>query len=143
MGDAFPWCSLSRMVTTPRTPVFDGNKLRPPDPDEVQGAGPPLNSDFRLHSDWFQDPWAAPEVQERRKRERQARWIASISERDWKRLAERADQVTAGKAFARFTDLDAVIDIAVVGPRERPPNGERFGELRGCVLMAFRKGGLL
>lgn len=121
--------------------AFDGDKLRPPDPDEGRGSGPPLSSHFRMHSDWQEDPWAAPEVKARRKRERHARWIASISARDWERLAMRADQEMAGQRFARFSDLDAVIDVAVGAPGARLPNGEVFGELRGCKLLAFRKGG--
>jgi hypothetical protein len=113
----------------------------PPDPDEVWTRGPALDSHLRRHNDWFEDPWAAPHVKARRRVERHRRWIASISDRDWTRLAERADQVLAGRDFARFDDLDAPIAIAVCDARKRHmPNGERFGELRGCVLLAFAKG---
>jgi hypothetical protein len=118
---------------------YDGDKMRPPDPDETQGDGPPLGSHFRLHNDWFEDPWAAPEVKERRRRERHKRWIAAISERDWARLAERAEKVAAGERFARFMDLDAPFDIQVAHPTHRMDAGERFGELKGCVLLAFPK----
>jgi hypothetical protein len=80
-------------------------------------------------------------VRARRKIERRRRWIAGTSERDWVRLAERAEQVLAGGAFARMGDLDAPIAIAVCDLRERHlPNGERFGTLKGCVLLAFPKG---
>ncbi len=113
----------------------------PPDPDEVQGDGPPLDSHFRRHDDWFEDPWAAPNVRERRKAERHRRWIASLTDRDWARLAERADQVNAGQNFARFDDLDAPIAVGIYDPKAgHLPNGERFGTLRGCVLMAWQKG---
>ena len=67
-------------------------------------------------------------------------WIASISDRDWRQLAERADQVLAGGNFARLEDLDAIIAIYVAAPTEKHrPNGEQFGTLRGCVLMAWPK----
>lgn len=99
------------------------------------GVGP-----FRSFDDWTEDPWAPREDVERRRRDRHKRWIASISERDWARLAERADQVLTGRNFARFEDLDAPIAIGVVDPRQRwMPNGERFGMLKGCILMAWRK----
>lgn len=117
---------------------YIGDIRKPPDPDEPLIPG--MRPDLRWHNDWFRDPYSSPEVQERRKRERQARWIASISERDWDRLAERAAAVMAGARIGRFDDLDAPIAIAVIHPAEKMPNGERFGVLGGCVLMAFQKG---
>jgi hypothetical protein len=119
---------------------YIGDALKPPDSDETQGCGPSLDSHFRTHNDWHEDPWAAPAVKARRRRERHARWIASISDRDWKRLAARADVVLAGARLARFDDLDAPIAVYVAHPGDTHlPNGERFGELRGCPLLAFRK----
>jgi hypothetical protein len=94
----------------------------------------------RTFGEWHEDPWADPADKARRKRERHQRWIASISDRDWERLARRADAVTAGGSFARMDDLDARIAIGVYDARAgHLPNGERFGILRGCVLMAWRK----
>lgn len=116
---------------------YIGDVWRTLGPDEP--AHPGIAKHLLRYNDWFECPFSPPEVQARRKRERHARWIASISERDWTRLAERARLVMAGQQFARFDDLDAPIAIAVVGPEERAPNGERFGELSGCVLMAFQK----
>ena len=117
-------------------------RMYPPDRDEVRGDGPPLDSPFRRQNDWFEDPWAAPHVRHRRKFERQRRWIASISDRDWVRLAERADQVAAGRSFARFEDLDAPIAIGVYDSRaSHLPNGERFETLRGGILMAWPRPG--
>jgi hypothetical protein len=121
---------------------YDGDRMRPPGPDEVWEPGTaPFDSHFRRHNDWFEDPWAAPEVKARRKRERHARWTASISEHDWVRLRDRAGLVLGGQSFARFMDLDAVIDVAVCHLRDRLPNGDQFGELRGCPLLAFPKQG--
>lgn len=72
---------------------------------------------------------------------RHRRWIASISGRDWARLAKRADLVLAGSRFARIDDLDAEISIYVASPAEtHPPNGERFGVLKTCPLLAWPKG---
>ncbi len=80
-------------------------------------------------------------MRQRRKVERQQRWIASLSDRDWARLAERAEQVNTGQNLARFDDLDAPIAVGVYDPKAgHLPNGERFGTLRGCVLMAWAKG---
>lgn len=120
-------------------PPFDPNARRPPDPDEPVIPG--LHPDLRWHNDFFEDPYSSPEVKARRKRERHARWIASISDRDWARLKERAELTIAGQSFGRFDDLDAPIAIAVVHPDEKMPNGERFGVLACCVLLAFRKAG--
>jgi hypothetical protein len=95
---------------------------------------------WRTFGECHEDPWAAPADKARRRGERHTRWIASISERDWTRLAERADLVLAGGIFARIEDLDAPIAIYVAHPNERHrPNGERFGTLKGCILLAFRK----
>lgn len=116
---------------------YIGDLRKPPDPDEpvIPGLAPGL----RWHNDWFADPYSSPEVQARRKRERRARWIASLTEADWSRLRERAALVMAGGHFARFDDLEAPIAVAVVHPEERMPSGERFGVLGGAILMAFQK----
>ena len=73
---------------------------------------------------------------------KRARWIASISAADWERQAAVADLVLAGESCARLDDLDASIAIGVFDlDRDREPNGERFGRLKGCILMAWPKGG--
>ena len=94
----------------------------------------------RTFGDWHEDPWASPEDKAARRRERHARWIASISDRDWQRLAELADKAVAGQPAARLDDLDAIIAIGVHPvAASHPPNGERLGTLRGCMLLAWRK----
>lgn len=96
---------------------------------------------WRTFGEWHEDPWAPPEDKARRRRERHARWIASISERDWTRLATLADRAMAGDGSIRLDDLDASIAIGVYPADARHmPNGERFGTLRGCALVAWRKG---
>lgn len=86
--------------------------------------------------DW--DYAKTPEEARARRRERRQRWIDSLSERDWDRLARAADETLAGRPRARFDDLDAPIAVGVVDPRtNHQPNGERFGMLRGCILMAW------
>jgi hypothetical protein len=95
---------------------------------------------WRTFGEWHEDPWADPADKERRRREDHARWLASISERDWRRLTAAAERTLAGERLCRFDDLDAPIAIGLCHPLEsHPPNGERFGELNGCVLMAWRK----
>lgn len=117
---------------------YPGDILKPPDPDEPVIPG--LDLKYRMHNDWQEDPWASPEVKARRKRERHARWIASLSERDWTRLRERAELVLQGQKFARFSDLDAGFDVFVADPGDtHPPNGERFGTLAGAILLAFQR----
>ncbi len=94
----------------------------------------------RTFGEWHEDPWADPADKLRRRRERHAHWIASITDRDWARLSELADQAMAGCISARLDDLDAPIAIGVYPAAEKhPPRGERFGTLRGCVLVAWRK----
>ncbi|HEY2750467.1 hypothetical protein [Phenylobacterium sp.] len=101
---------------------------------------PPADAWFRAHDDWFEDPCATAEERAARRRDRHRRWIASISDGDWDRLAARADAVMAGGTFTRLDDLDADIAIGVYRDGERhQPNGERLGVLRGCVLRAWRK----
>jgi hypothetical protein len=96
---------------------------------------------WRTFGEWHEDPWADPADKQRRREERHARWLASISDRDWRRLAKAAEDELAGKSRPRFDDLDAPIAIGVVNlASERMPNGERFGELNGCALFAWRKG---
>jgi hypothetical protein len=94
----------------------------------------------RTFGEWHEDPWANPEDKARRRRERHARWIASISDRDWHRLADLADQALGKISVERLDDLDATIAIGVHAITEsHPPNGERFGVLRGCMLLAWPK----
>ena len=94
------------------------------------GVGAPIPRDWGYPK--------TPEEGRARRRERHRRWIASLSERDWDRLARAADETMAGRRRSRFDDLDAPIAVGVVDPRERQqPNGERFGVLRGCILMAW------
>jgi hypothetical protein len=94
----------------------------------------------RTFNDWVEDPWAAPADKARRRRERHARWVVSISERDLQRISDLVDQVTDGHLPARLDDLDASIAVGV-----RPPNagggttGEKFGTLRGVDLLAWPK----
>ena len=96
---------------------------------------------WRTFGEWHEDPWADPADKALRRAERHARWIASISDRDWQRLADLADYAVAGNPNVRLDDLDACIAIGVhpIGERHGG-NGERFGTLRGCVLMAWPKG---
>ena len=89
--------------------------------------------------------WQITPVERRRQKvERHRRWIASLTECDWERLACAADETLAandrvrGVCRARIDDLDASIAVAVIDPGEaHPPRGERFGVLRGCILMAW------
>lgn len=108
-----------------------------PSPEVIWKTGHPPHRTF---GEWHEDPWADPEDKARRRHERHARWIASISERDWRRLAALADRRAAGVSTVRLDDLDASIAIGVhpIGA-SHPPNGERFGVLRGCILLAWRK----
>lgn len=95
-----------------------------------QGVGPPIPREWNYAR--------SAEEREARRRERHKRWIASLSDRDWDRLAAMADSVLAGQRFARVADLDAPIYVGVIDPEEKhPPNGERFGKLRGAVLMGW------
>lgn len=121
----------------PRDPyIGDAWKLLGPD----EPAYPGVAAHLLRYNDWFECPYSPPEVRAGRKRERHARWIASITARDWERLAERGAAVMAGEHFARFDDLDAPIAIYVGHPGDtHPPNGERFGTLSGTILMAFQK----
>jgi hypothetical protein len=94
----------------------------------------------RTFGEWHEDPWADPADIQRRKVERHKRWIASISESDWKRLADLADRSMAGEGTTRLDNLDSHIAIgAYPETMSHPPNGERFGTLRGCTLMAWPK----
>jgi hypothetical protein len=100
-------------------------------------TGQPPHREF---GEWSEDPWADPADKARRRRERHRRWIASLTPRDWERLAAAADRVMAGELLTRFDDLDAPIAVLVWDPREsHAPSGERVGTLRGCELLAFRK----
>lgn len=94
----------------------------------------------RTFNDWIEDPWAAPADQARRRRERHARWIASISARDWERLSALVDQVTDVYNPARLDDLDADIAIGACSPgAEHRFSGQVFGRLRGYPLLAWPK----
>ena len=82
-----------------------------------------------------------PEQREVIHRARHRRWIASLTDRDWERLARRADETLAGARFAKIGDLDAPIAVYVAHPKDTHlPNGERFGVLRGCPLLAWDLG---
>lgn len=81
------------------------------------------------------------EQREALRRARHRRWIASLTDRDWERLARRADDTLAGGQFAKISDLDADIAVYVAHPdNTHPPNGERFGVLRGCPLLGWDLG---
>ncbi|MDE2488810.1 MAG: hypothetical protein KGO51_15570, partial [Alphaproteobacteria bacterium] len=59
----------------------------------------------------------SPEERQQRRRARHRRWISSLSERDWARLARQADLVASGQAQARIEDLDAPhIAAAIIEP---------------------------
>lgn len=107
----------------------------------MQGlTGAPLPNPHRTHNDWTEDPWADPEVKRRRRAERNQRWIDSLSERDWRRLSDLVAQVEAGEFPARLDDLDAPIAVGACPPDWlKRYNGERFGKLRGAVLLAWPK----
>jgi len=97
-----------------------------------QGVGAPILRDWGYAK--------TPEEREARRRERHRRWIAALSDRDWTRLRFVADEVLSGREHRRIEGLDAPIYIGVYGPtKAHLPNGERFGTLRGCVLMAWEK----
>jgi len=94
----------------------------------------------RTFNDWVEDPWAPPEDKARRRRERHARWIASISARDWDRISALVDQVTGISSPARLDDLDACIAIGVRAPDARGgTSGQVFGSMRGVQLLAWPK----
>jgi len=81
-----------------------------------------------------------PEERDARRRERHRRWIAALTDRDWTRLRLMADEVLSGQKHSRIEDLDAPIHVGVYSPtKAHLPNGERFGTLRGCILMAWDK----
>lgn len=81
-------------------------------------SAPPANSPLRAWNDWQEDPWAPPEVKAQRRRERHARWIASLSDRDWERLAVLVDQVDGASGPAALNDLDAPIRVGAAHPDE-------------------------
>lgn len=66
------------------------------------------------------------------RRERHKRWIASLSERDWARIAELAERVTPRSWPARLEDLDAPGIAVACWPADQPAgtSGERIGRLR-------------
>ena len=79
-----------------------------------------------------------PVQTEARRRACHRRWIDSLTARDWERLARRSDETLAGGRFAKIGDLDAAIAVYVAHPQDKHlPNGERFGVLRGCPLLAW------
>lgn len=109
-----------------------------PSPDGISYPGSPdINSPFRAWSDWNADPWALPHVTAARRKERNARWVASLSDRDWERLARLAD-TSDGIVPAALADLDAPIRVGVM-PLGQSHSGERFGTLRGMQLVAWPK----
>lgn len=94
----------------------------------------------RTFNDWVEDPWADDADRARRRRERHARWIAGISERDWTRLSDLVDQVTPVSSPARLDDLDAAVAIGTCAPGDETRfSGEMFGRLRGHPLLAWPK----
>lgn len=94
----------------------------------------------RTFGEWHEDPWAPPEDKARRRAARNRRWVASLTERDWVRLAALADTAATGRPTVRLDDLDAPIVVGVYPiDQSHGPNGARFGTLRGCVLMAWPK----
>lgn len=101
---------------------------------------PHPSSPFRTFNDWIEDPWGDPAEKRRRRAARNRRWTASLSDRDFERLAAAAGQVSPLQPGIVFADLDAPIRVGVAHPDSaRHFNGERFGALRGMVLMAWPK----
>ena len=50
-------------------------------------------------------------------------------------------ETLAGGNFAKIGDLDSAIAVYVAHPDNKHlPNGERFGVLRGCPLLAWDLG---
>ena len=79
-----------------------------------------------------------PDQREAQRRARHRQRITCLTDRDWQRLAERADDTLAGGHFAGIEDLVGRVAVRVAHPaNKRLPNGERFGVLRGCPLLAW------
>jgi hypothetical protein len=69
---------------------------------------------------------------DRARRERHARWKASLSDRDWARILALAKEVTPLYVPARLDDLDApgiAVGVCPVGHETRT-SGERIGTVR-------------
>ena len=78
-----------------------------------------------------------PKQREARRHTRHRRWITSLTDREWERLAQPADETLAGGRFAKIGDLDGRVAVYVAHPNDTHlSNGERFGVLRGCPLLA-------
>lgn len=74
-----------------------------------------------------------PEQREAERRERHARWRASLTERDWARITALARHVTPTYTPQRLDDLDApgiAVGVCLAGFESRT-SGERIGTVRG------------
>jgi hypothetical protein len=109
-------------------------------PDHILRGAPHPDSPFRRVSEWSDDPWALPEDRERRRVERHRRWIASITPRDWERIATAAAGVSRRTPMIPLNDLEASIRIGICPPEDvHLYNGQRFGTSRGLALVAWPK----
>jgi len=91
--------------------------------------------------DLYGSPWQTWEERERRRRRRHAHWRSLLTDRDWTRIAELADQVTDIYTPARLDDLDPkslAVGCCRVGEETRF-NGERIGVIRGKAVLVWPK----
>lgn len=105
---------------------------------------PHPSSHLRETTEWAFDPWGSAEARRAWDHARKRRWIASLTARDWDRLAAAADQARAdlarGRSGGSINDLDAPIRVGLCVPEEVCRfSGVKFGELRGFALLAWPK----
>lgn len=79
-----------------------------------------------------------PKQREALRRPRHRQWITCLTDRDWQRLAERADDTLASGHFARIEDLDGRVAVYVAHPANKHlHSGGRLNVLRGCPLLVW------
>lgn len=91
----------------------------------------------------FEHPADTSEQTADKRRRRHAYWLSLLTEDDWRRIGELADQTSDQFSPARLDDLDApgIAAGTVAVGHERYVSGERIGTLRAgtVAVLVWRK----